>query len=118
MLWMFRSVPPVRWFMRAVFWFRHPALLVARWRDANALYSSRLELAALSADQRRDVGLTLTDIRKDTDKPVFGEVSPWAPTALHDAARQAETGVKGEGEHVITYQRSFYRDRGRADLSM
>ena len=118
MLWMFRSVPPVRWFMRAIFWFRHPALLVARWRDANALYRSRLELAALSADQRRDVGLSPADIRTEIGRPLFGEASPWASPALREAIRQAEMDTIERGDRRAQRQRSFYRSRGRADLSM
>ena len=112
MLWMFRSVPPVRWFSSTLFWLCRPALLLARWRDARALYRSRLELAALDADQRRDIGLSVADIRLETEKPVFGEVSPWAPPALRDALHHAEE----RDSRASRSERSFYRSRGRADL--
>ena len=116
MLCLLRSVPPIRWAIHTLFWLCRPALLLARWRDAGALYRSRIELGSLSETQRRDAGLSEADIRAETEKPVFGEVSPWAPTALHDAVMEAEMVARGRDVPPTRRERSFYRSRGRADL--
>ena len=94
------------------FWVCRPRLLRLHVSDMLALRRSRRDLAKLDAHQRADIGVTTAQIKEECERPVRGEISPWASLALRaavNASRRPTAPPPG-------YERSFYRSRGRADL--
>lgn len=113
MLWMVREWPLFRWLSSCLFWAARPRLLRLRVRDAAALWRSRQELATMDDRLCDDIGITRHEAACEAARPVRNELSHWAPAELRIAARQARHFGAGPQNDA----RSFYRSRGRGDLT-
>jgi uncharacterized protein YjiS (DUF1127 family) len=51
-------------------WFTSVAVQIARWRK---LHHERIELASLSDDALKDIGLSRADVYEETDRPFWDD---------------------------------------------
>ena len=97
---------------RVAFWSCRPRLVRLYVNHMLALRRSRRELKTLDARQRADIGVSDGQITAELRKPLFGEISSWAPLELHAAVRDSRRPSSPPPRH----ERSFYRTHGRGDL--
>ena len=97
---------------RVAFWSCRPRLVRLYVNHMLALRRSRRELKTLDARQRADIGVSYEQITAELRKPLFGEISYWAPLELHAAVRDSRRPSSPPPRH----ERSFYRTHGRGDL--
>lgn len=97
---------------RVAFWSCRPRLVRLYVNHMLALRRSRRELKTLDARQRADIGVSDEQITAELRKPLFGEISSWAPLELHAAVRDSRRPSSPPPRH----ERSFYRTHGRGDL--
>ena len=97
---------------RVAFWSCRPRLVRLYVNHMLALRRSRRELKTLDARQRADIGVSDEQITAELRKPLFGEISYWAPLELHAAVRDSRRPSSPPPRH----ERSFYRTHGRGDL--
>lgn len=97
---------------RVAFWSCRPRLVRLYVNHMLALRRSRRELKTLDARQRVNIGVSDEQITAELLKPLFGEISSWAPLELHEAVRDSRRPSSPPPRH----ERSFYRTHGRGDL--
>ena len=94
------------------YWTARPRLLWLHVRDMLALRRSRRQLADLEPHRRMDIGVTSAQVESECERPVLGEISPWASLELRAAVMASRRPDTSPPRH----ERSFYRARGRRDL--
>lgn len=114
MLWMERKWPLFRWLSIGLFWAARPGVLWLRIGDAVALSRSRRELAALDDRLCDDIGVAPHVARREAERPVRDELSPWASAELRKTVAQAQARHGALGSQN---ERSSYHSRGRGDGS-